>query len=50
MMMGTFLHQRAMVSFDWVSASTVAAIMVAVIITTVLVMTRIAKRLNPMAS
>ncbi|ABD56152.1 ABC transporter permease [Jannaschia sp. CCS1] len=50
MMMGTFLHQRAMVSFDWVSASTVAAIMVVVIVTTVLVMTRIAKRLNPMAS
>lgn len=50
MMMGTFLHQRAMVSFDWVSASTVAAIMVVVIVTTVLVMTRIAKRLNPMTS
>jgi len=50
MMMGTFLHQRAMVSFDWVSASTVAAIMVVVIVTTVLVMTRMAKRLNPMTS
>lgn len=50
MMMGTFLHQRAMTSFDWVSASTVAAIMVVVIVTTVLVMTRIAKRLNPMAT
>lgn len=50
MMMGTFLHQRALVSFDWVSASTVAAIMVVVIVTTVLVMTRLAKRLNPMAS
>ncbi len=50
MMMGTFLHQRAMVSFDWVSASTVAAIMVVVIVATVLVMTRIAKRLNPMTS
>ncbi len=50
MMMGTFLHQRAMVSFDWVSASTVAAIMVVVIVTTVLVMTRLARRLNPMAT
>ena len=50
MMMGTFLHKRAMVTFDWVSASTVAAIMVVVIMTTVLVMTRIAKRLNPMAA
>jgi putative spermidine/putrescine transport system permease protein len=39
-----------MVTFDWVSASTVAAIMVVVIMTTVLVMTRIAKRLNPMAA
>ena len=50
MMMGTFLHQRAMVAFDWVSASTVAAIMVVVIVTTVLVMTRLARRLNPMAA
>ncbi|QXT40595.1 ABC transporter permease [Gymnodinialimonas ceratoperidinii] len=50
MTMGTFLHQRAMTSFDWTSASTVAAIMVVVIVTTVLVMTRLAKRLNPMAS
>lgn len=49
MMMGTFLHQRAMVAFDWVSASTVATIMVVVIVATVLVMTRIARRLNPMA-
>lgn len=49
MMMGTFLHQRAMVAFDWVSASTVAAIMVVVIVATVVVMTRIARRLNPMA-
>ena len=50
MMMGTFLHQRAMVTFDWLSASTVAAIMVVVILTTVLVMSRIARRLNPAAS
>ena len=50
MMMGTLLQQRAMVAFDWVSASTVAAIMVVVIVTTVLVMTRLARRLNPMAA
>lgn len=50
MMMGTFLHQRAMVAFDWPGAAVVAAIMLAVIVTTVLVMTRLAKRLNPMAT
>jgi putative spermidine/putrescine transport system permease protein len=50
MMMGTLMYQRAMVSFDWVGASTVAAIMVVVTIAVVLVMTRIARRLNPMAT
>lgn len=50
MMMGTFLYQRAMVSFDWVGASTIAAIMVVITITVVLAMTRIAKRLNPMTT
>ena len=35
MMMGTFLYQRAMVTFDWTGASTVAAIMVVVTITIV---------------
>lgn len=49
MVMGTFLHQRAMVAFDWVGASTIAAIMVVITIATVLVMTRIARKLNPMA-
>ncbi len=49
MMMGTFLYQRAMVTFDWTGASTVATIMVVVTIAVVLVMTRLAKRLNPMA-
>ncbi len=50
MMMGTLLQQRAMVSFDWLGASTVAAIMVVVIVGTVLAMTRLARRLNPMAA
>lgn len=50
MMMGTFLHQRAMVAFDWPGAAVVAAIMLVVIVATVLVMTRLAKRLNPMAT
>jgi len=49
MMMGTFLYQRAMVTFDWVGASTIAAIMVAVTVVLVLVMGRIARKLNPMA-
>ncbi|MEM0934382.1 MAG: ABC transporter permease [Pseudomonadota bacterium] len=47
MMMGTFLHQRAMVTFDWVGASTIAAIMVVVTIAIVIAMGRVAKRLNP---
>ncbi|MGV3651971.1 MAG: ABC transporter permease [Devosia sp.] len=49
MMMGTLMYQQAMVVFDWVSASTIAAIMVVFTIAIVLVMTRIARRLNPMA-
>lgn len=50
MMMGTFLYQRAMVTFDWTGASTIAAIMVAVTIVIVVLMTRLARRLNPMAA
>jgi putative spermidine/putrescine transport system permease protein len=49
MMMGTLLYQRAMVTFDWTGASTVAAIMVVVTILIVVLMTRLARRLNPMA-
>ena len=49
MMMGTFLYQRAMVTFDWVGASTIAAIMVVVTIGIVAIMSRLARRLNPMA-
>jgi putative spermidine/putrescine transport system permease protein len=49
MMMGTFLYQRAMVTFDWVGASTIAAVMIVVTFAVVLVMSRIARRLNPMA-
>lgn len=49
MMMGTFLYQRAMVTFDWVGASTIAAVMVVVTLSTVLIMSRIARRLNPVA-
>lgn len=49
MMMGTFLYQRAMVTFDWVGASTIAAIMVVATIGIVAIMSRIARRLNPMA-
>ena len=49
MMMGTFLYQRAMVTFDWVGASTIAAVMVVVTLTTVIVMSKVARRLNPVA-
>lgn len=49
MVMGTLMYQQAMVTFDWVSASTIAAIMVVITIAVVLLMTRIARRLNPMA-
>jgi putative spermidine/putrescine transport system permease protein len=49
MMMGTFLYQRAMVTFDWVGASTIAVIMVIVTLATVLAMSRLARRLNPVA-
>lgn len=49
MMMGTFLYQRAMVTFDWIGASTIAAVMVVVTLTTVLAMSRLARRLNPVA-
>lgn len=50
MVMGTLMYQRAMVRFDWVGASTIAAIMVVITIATVLIMSRIARRLNPMAT
>jgi len=50
LMMGTFLHQQAMVAFDWPGAAVVAAIMLVVILATVLAMTRLARRLNPMAT
>ncbi len=49
MMMGTFLYQRAMVTFDWVGASTIAAVMVVVVLITVIAMSRLARRLNPVA-
>lgn len=50
MVMGTLMYQRAMVAFDWVGASTIAAIMVVITIAIVLLMTRVARRLNPMAT
>jgi len=49
MMMGTLMYQQAMVVFDWVSASTIAAVMVVITIAIVALMTRLARRLNPMA-
>ena len=38
-----------MVTFDWTGASTIAAVMVVVTLGTVLVMSRLARRLNPVA-
>ena len=46
----TLLQQRAMVSFDWVGASAIAAIMTVITITIVLAMSHIARRINPMAT
>lgn len=48
MILPTLMYQQAMVMFDWVSASTIAAIMVVITLSVVLVMSRIARRLNPM--
>ena len=48
--LATLLQQRAMVSFDWVGASTIATIMTAITISVVLVMSHLARRINPMAT
>jgi putative spermidine/putrescine transport system permease protein len=48
--LATLLQQRAMVSFDWVGASTIATIMTAITISIVLAMSHIARRINPMAT
>ncbi len=48
MMMGTLLYQRAMITFDWPAASTVACVMVVVTIVVLLMMNRLARFLNPM--
>ena len=49
-MLATLLYQRAMVSFDWVGASTIAAIMVVITVAVVLGFSRIARRANPAAA
>jgi putative spermidine/putrescine transport system permease protein len=48
--LATLLYQRAMVSFDWVAASTIAVIMVAITVVVVLGMSRVARFLNPAAA
>lgn len=50
MMMGTLMYQQAMVTFDWVAASTIAAVMVVITIAIVAAMNAVARRLNPMAT
>ena len=49
-MLATLLQQRAMVTFDWVGASTIATIMTVITISIVLAMSHIAPRINPMAT
>jgi putative spermidine/putrescine transport system permease protein len=48
--LATLLQQRAMVSFDWVGASTIATIMTVITISIDLAMSHIARRINPMAT
>ena len=45
--LATLMYQRAMVSFDWTAASTIAALMTAITLAVVLGMSRAARRLNP---
>jgi len=47
MILPTLLHEKAMVSFDWTSASTIAVIMVTMTLVIILVANRVARRLNP---
>jgi putative spermidine/putrescine transport system permease protein len=48
--LATLLYQRAMVSFDWVAASTIAVVMVAITVVVVLGMSRLARAMNPAAA
>lgn len=48
--LATLLQHRAMVVFDWAGASTIATIMVVITLSVVTVLSRIARRLNPMAA
>ena len=47
--LATLLYRKAMVAFDWVGASTIAAVMVVITLAVVLGMSRLARRLNPAA-
>ena len=48
--LATLMYQRAMVSFDWTAASTIAAIMTVITIAIVLIMGRLARAVNPAAT
>lgn len=48
--LATLMYQRAMVSFDWVAASTIAALMTVITIAVVLGMSRLARAVNPAAT
>lgn len=49
MVLATLLYEKAMVSFDWITASTIALIMLLINIAVVLFMSATARRLNPAA-
>ena len=48
--LATLMYQRAMVSFDWVAASTIATLMTVITILVVLGMSRLARAVNPAAT
>ena len=48
--LATLLFREAMTEFDWASASTIAVIMMVLTISVVLIMSRVARRLNPAAA
>ncbi|WP_293859886.1 ABC transporter permease [uncultured Alsobacter sp.] len=45
--LATLLYQKAMVSFDWMGAATIATVMVVITLLVVVAMTMLARRLNP---
>lgn len=48
--LATFLYQKAMISFDWAMASTIAVLMVVLTVVVILAMNSLARRLNPVGA